>query len=95
MVNSGVELAGQSKEMARRASDSFRGIARLFEEVLGGIPGVENPAAVARVLESVFLGLRVLRRTGDPPARIQRIARETVEFLLPVESLVRERHQLE
>lgn len=95
VVNSGVELAGQSKEMGRRASDSFRGIARLFEEVLAGMAEVENPAAVARVLESAFLGLRVLRRTGEPPARIQQIARETVELLLPVASLVRERHQLE
>jgi TetR/AcrR family transcriptional repressor of nem operon len=86
VVNTGVELAGHNKEIGRRASNSFRGIARLFEEMLAGVARVENPAAVARVLESAFLGLRVLRRTGEPPARIQRIARETVELLLPVES---------
>lgn len=84
VVNSGMELAPCNPYVERRARESFAEIARLFEDLLGRIPEVGDAAALARVLESTFLGLRVLQRTGEPAARIQRIAREAVNLLLPV-----------
>ena len=83
VVNAGLELGPCNTAVGHRARKSFRGLATLFEDSVRPLKGVKDPAATGRVLEAVFLGLRVLRRTGESRARIERIANETLENLLP------------
>lgn len=82
MINSGVELAGCDAAIEKRARESMAGVRAMFAEQLERA-GAKNPEAAVEVLEGVFLGLRVMARMGGARAKIRRVAKETVDFLLP------------
>ena len=72
LANAAVELSPSDPEAARRATESFAGIRAAFQGTIergqsqGDVPADRDAGALASLLLTGLLGLRVATRSGEP-----------------------------
>jgi TetR/AcrR family transcriptional regulator, transcriptional repressor for nem operon len=82
VVNAGMELSPADPAMQARVAQSLDGIRLMLRDLLRQAK-VKDPEGAAGVLQTVFLGLRVLVRTGAPPRQILAVAEKALGNFLP------------
>lgn len=84
VVNSGMELGPGDSQLRTRVSQSLDGIRLMLRDLLTQMK-VQDADGVASVLQAVFLGMRVLARTGASRKKMLAAADSAIEKLLPGE----------
>jgi len=87
MINTATEMANQSEELAKMASDDFSGMEELFLQIIkqgqaeGEIDKQQKAKALAHYFFTSYLGLRVMGQTNPDKSKLEDSIRITLNTL--------------